>query len=125
MSSTSLNGKAALVTGGSRGIGRAITLALAAQGARVAFTYASNRTAADEVTASAGAGPGAAAPLEADLRSPEQASTLLARAREVLEQPVDVWCATRVCSLFGPFGQFTLEDFEQSFAVNARATFCC
>ena len=37
-----LSGKTALVTGGSRGIGRAISLALAAHGARVAINYASN-----------------------------------------------------------------------------------
>ena len=44
-----LDGKVAIVTGGTRGIGRAIVESLAADGAQVAFTYASNRTAADEV----------------------------------------------------------------------------
>ncbi|HEU4948907.1 MAG TPA: SDR family NAD(P)-dependent oxidoreductase [Kribbella sp.] len=46
-----LGGKAALVTGGSRGIGRAIVLRVAAEGAAVAFTYAQDERAADEVVA--------------------------------------------------------------------------
>ncbi len=49
MSLEGLDGQVAIVTGGTRGIGRAIVESLAADGAQVAFTYASNRTAADEV----------------------------------------------------------------------------
>jgi 3-oxoacyl-[acyl-carrier protein] reductase len=45
----SFQNKVALVSGGSRGIGRAIVLALAAEGARVVFTYAQNKAAADEI----------------------------------------------------------------------------
>ncbi len=49
-----LTGKVALVTGGSRGIGRAIALALHAHGAKVAINYASNATAAEETVAAMG-----------------------------------------------------------------------
>ncbi len=46
----SLKGKVALVTGGSRGIGAGIALELAKEGADIAFTYASNATAAQKVS---------------------------------------------------------------------------
>lgn len=51
MTTIDLTGKSAIVTGGSRGIGRGIVLALAAAGADVLFTYASNEAAANEVVA--------------------------------------------------------------------------
>ncbi|HEY7801232.1 MAG TPA: 3-oxoacyl-[acyl-carrier-protein] reductase [Dehalococcoidia bacterium] len=72
-----LSGKTALVTGGSRGIGRAISLALAAHGARVAVNYASNAAAAQE-TAEAIGGEGAAITLAGNVADPAQAAALVA-----------------------------------------------
>jgi 3-oxoacyl-[acyl-carrier protein] reductase len=70
-----LTGKSALVTGGSRGIGRAIALALAAHGARVAVNYASNAAAADETVATIGKDNAIA--LAGDVADPESGSKLV------------------------------------------------
>ena len=71
-----LDGKVALVTGGSRGIGRAIALALAAHGARVAVNYATNRAAADATVGELG-GEGAAIALQGDVADAAQAAALV------------------------------------------------
>ena len=68
-----LTGKTALVTGGSRGIGRAIGLRLARQGADVAFTYKGNATAAAEATAAIEAEGRRALAIQADASDPESA----------------------------------------------------
>ncbi len=64
-----LSGKVALVTGGSRGIGRAISLALAAHGAKVAINYASNAAAAEETARTIG-GASEAITLAGDVGNP-------------------------------------------------------
>jgi 3-oxoacyl-[acyl-carrier protein] reductase len=70
-----LTGKAALVTGGSRGIGREIVLALAAHGASVAINYASNAAAADETARQAGEGK--AITIAGDVSDPAAAAALV------------------------------------------------
>jgi 3-oxoacyl-[acyl-carrier protein] reductase len=70
-----LTGRVALVTGGSRGIGRAIALALAAHGAKVAINYASNEAAAKDTAAQCGEGN--AAIVAGDVSDPTTAASLV------------------------------------------------
>ena len=77
-------GRTALVTGGSRGIGRAIVEGLVAEGAHVAFVYASNTTAADELVAKITAAGGKALAIQADVK-------LTADADRAVEQTVETF----------------------------------
>jgi len=75
-----LDGKAALVTGGSRGIGRAIALRLAQQGADIAFSYRGNEEAARETSAAIEALGRRAVANPGDVTKPEAAEALVAAA---------------------------------------------
>ncbi|MFN0096490.1 MAG: 3-oxoacyl-[acyl-carrier-protein] reductase [Dehalococcoidia bacterium] len=75
----SLDGKAALVTGGSRGIGRAICLSLAAEGARVAVNYNTSATGAAEVVAAIEAAGGDAFTIKGNVADPNDAAELVKR----------------------------------------------
>lgn len=79
-----LRNRSALVTGGSRGIGRAIALALADEGAAVAVNYRSSSDEAEEVVEQIEKAGGKAVALRADVSDPEEAELLVARAREAL-----------------------------------------
>jgi 3-oxoacyl-[acyl-carrier protein] reductase len=81
-----LSGKSAVVTGGSRGIGRAIAVRLATQGADVAFSYKGNEAAAKETAAAIeGLGRRALA-IQADVSQPEAAETLVKTAIEAFSK---------------------------------------
>ncbi|XVU21766.1 SDR family oxidoreductase [Actinoplanes sp. CA-054009] len=107
-----LTGKTALVTGGSRGIGRAIVERLAAAGARVVFTYRENQAAADDVVASV---PGAVA-VRADQEDLGSLAAMFAPVRDGLDILVNN--AALVSAM--PIEKLGEDDIDRAFLVNVK-----
>ncbi|MGW6852199.1 SDR family oxidoreductase [Streptomyces virginiae] len=115
--------RTALVTGGSRGIGRAIAERLAADGVTVVLTYASDETAARETARRIADGGGRAFTLRAELGSPGAAAALWAAYDELGLGGVDIIVNNAGIGLPVPLGEITERDFDRVFAVNVRAPF--
>lgn len=118
MKQRALEGKRAIVVGGSRGIGRAVVEALAEAGADVRFSWVSNREAAAAVEASATAKGGTAKGIRADSTAAADVAALFAEAGAP-DIVVNVAGTTR----FGPIATATDEDFDAQLALNTRGAF--
>ncbi|WP_035846497.1 SDR family oxidoreductase [Kitasatospora azatica] len=123
-----LSGKTALVTGGSRGIGKGIALRLAADGALVAVHYGSNEAAAKETVEEITAAGGQAFAIGAELGIPGDAAALWAAFDAGLAQyggrpGLDILVNNAGISLWGKVGEVTEADFERVFAINVKAPF--
>ena len=118
-----LAGKIALVTGASRGIGRASALALASAGAWVLVHYGRGAAAAEAVVAEIRAAGGRADALQADLASPDGPHRLAADVRRITGDRLDILVANAGISSAGPIEDMTVEDFDALFAVNVRAPY--
>ncbi|AXF04545.1 SDR family NAD(P)-dependent oxidoreductase [Paraburkholderia hospita] len=118
-----LAGKTALVTGASRGIGRAIALALGRAGAQVLVHYSSNEAAADSTVAGIVAAGGHAQKIAADLRAADGPRMLAQRVRAIVGGRLDVLVANAGIAKAASIEDTTVEDFDELFAVNVRAPF--
>jgi 3-oxoacyl-[acyl-carrier protein] reductase len=112
-----LAGKTALVTGGSRGIGRAVCVLFARVGARLAVGYARDERAARDVVAEVEAEGATAVALRADLASEGEAERLVARAEEALG-PVDVVVANHGIWKRAPIDTMTPAEWDEMVRTN-------
>jgi 3-oxoacyl-[acyl-carrier protein] reductase len=120
---TNLSGKTALVTGASRGMGRATAIALAKAGAQVLVHYGNSAAEAEAVVAEIRKAGGRADAVMADLAAPDGAHQLARQAREVVGDRLDVLVANAGISHGGTIEDTTVEQFDQMFAVNVRAPY--
>lgn len=114
-----LAGKAALVTGASRGIGRAIAERLAADGARVAVNYRNGAAAAEELARRIG---GIA--VRGDVAQKQEVVEMFDRAAQVFGG-LDIVVNNAGVAIMGPMRDFSDADFEYVFSVNTRGAFYC
>jgi NAD(P)-dependent dehydrogenase (short-subunit alcohol dehydrogenase family) len=119
---TVLEGKVALVTGGSRGIGAAIALRLAEDGANVALTYEKSQQRADEVVAGVEALGRKALAIQADNADPAAVTAAVDRAAETLGG-LDILVNNAGILPVGTIEQLTIDDVDRALAVNVRGVF--
>jgi 3-oxoacyl-[acyl-carrier protein] reductase len=120
---TTLPGKTALVTGASRGIGRASALKLARAGAQVLVHFSSGGEEADRVVAEIRKGGGRADSVGVDLAATDGPHRLAKRTREIIGDRLDILIANAGVSKAATIEDTTVEDFDRLFAVNVRAPF--
>jgi 3-oxoacyl-[acyl-carrier protein] reductase len=117
-----LSGKVALVTGGSRGIGRAIAERLGAEGADIAISYAASSGAANEVVSAIQQSGRRAEAFKADAAKPEQVTKLI---DDVVQRfgRLDILVNNAGVFVGKPLEETSDADYEQAFDVNVRAVF--
>jgi NAD(P)-dependent dehydrogenase (short-subunit alcohol dehydrogenase family) len=120
---SNLLGKTALVTGASRGIGRASALVLAKAGAQVLIHYSNSEKEANAVVAEIRKIGGRAEKVGADLRQADGPHTLAKRVRAIVGDRLDILAANASIFKAASLEDTNIEDFDNLFAVNVRAPF--
>jgi 3-oxoacyl-[acyl-carrier protein] reductase len=120
---TTLQNKTALVTGASRGIGRATAAALARAGAHVLVHYGRSTQEAASLVSEIQTKGGRATAISADLGTPDGASLLAKEVRSIVGDRLDVLVLNAGISKSALIADYTVEDFDSLFATNVRGPF--
>jgi len=120
---TTLQNKTALVTGASRGIGRATAVALAKAGAHVLVHYGRSTQEAESVVAGIRSHGGRADAIRADLGTPDGATLLAKEVRSIVGERLDVLVSNAGIGKAATFRDHTMADFDNLFATNVRGPF--
>ncbi len=119
-----LTGRSALVTGSSRGIGRASALQLARQGASIAVNYLRNEDAAKDVQATIRSYEGQAVLLQGDVSDPEQAERVVDMAQDAFGR-LDILVNNAGFNRDTLILRMSVQDWDEVMATNLRAVFLC
>ena len=122
MASQELAGRTALVTGGSRGIGRAVCVRLAREGARIAINYAGNEQAAGEAERLVRGEGAQCVLLKADVSDPAAVAAMVAEAERALG-PIDLLVSSAGIAPTEARGEVAFETWRRIMAVNLDGTF--
>jgi 3-oxoacyl-[acyl-carrier protein] reductase len=120
---TTLQDKTALVTGASRGIGRATAVALAEAGARVLVHYSRSAQEAESLVSEIENRGGRADAISTDLGTPNGAALLAKQVRAIVGDQLDVLVLNAGVSKAARIADYTVEDFDNLFAINVRGPF--
>ena len=124
MTTTSLRGHTALVTGGSRGIGAAIVRALAEAGAAVAINYRERADAANALANQITGAGGKAVAIGADVSEAGAVAQMMERANTELG-PIDILVNNAGIAIVRGVDDLTEADFDRTITVNLKSVFLC
>jgi enoyl-[acyl-carrier protein] reductase III len=119
-----LHGRVALVTGGSRGIGRAISLKLAEMGADIAVNFFSNRNGANEVVEEIKSKGTNAISVRANVGNPDHVNRMFQKIKEAFGG-LDILISNAASGTLKPAIEIDLKDWDRAINTNARAFLLC
>jgi len=121
---TRLHGKVAVVTGGSRGIGRGLVACMAAAGAKLVVNYRADLAAATAMVDDILSAGGEAVAVQGDVAEEADVRHIMQAALDAFGT-IDILVCNAGTGFIRPFLEIPLEEWERTYAVNLRGTFLC